>query len=260
MMRTLKFFMVAAMMAVSVCANAQGTMKVVMKDGSESTFTVGDIEKIVWNDGASDSDESTLPEGLEAVDLGLPSGTKWANMNLGAETPEGYGSYFAFGETKTKSSYNWENYVYCDGTSLNMTKYCTGSNYGTVDNKSELELEDDAAYVCWGADWRMPSKEQFVELFDSRYTSNTWTEKNGVKGRLITSNSNGNSIFIPAAGWYKDDSLLRTDTTGSYLSRTLFTETPNSFFNPCFTSDFCDCEGSGWRCWGNSVRPVYNPE
>ncbi len=131
----------------------------------------------------------------EYVDLGLPSGTLWATCNVGANSPEEYGNYFAWGETKPKSDYTWGIYKYCQGSPDTMTKYCRSRSYGTVDNKTELEPSDDAATANWGGGWQMPSREQFNELFNSSYTATTWTTLNGVSGYEITSKSNGNSIF-----------------------------------------------------------------
>ncbi|MBR3609326.1 MAG: hypothetical protein IKL50_05525, partial [Bacteroidales bacterium] len=96
------------------------------------------------------------PTGMENgkgyVDLGLS--VKWATCNVGATTPEEYGYYFAWGETTPKTTYYWSAYKYCNGTDDSMTKYCTNSKYGIVDNKTTLELTDDAAHVNWGGSWR----------------------------------------------------------------------------------------------------------
>ena len=102
--------------------------------------------------------------GHEYVDLGLPSRIKWATCNVGATTPEEYGDYFAWGETEPKDNYDWSTYKWCNESNATMTKYCTDSSYGTVDNKTVLELEDDAAYVNWGGNWRMPTKAELDEL------------------------------------------------------------------------------------------------
>ena len=96
----------------------------------------------------------------EYVDLGLPSGTQWATMNIGANAPEEYGDYFAWGETEPKDYYDWGTYKWCMGNYNTMTKYCTISGYGYNgfnDGKTELDPEDDAATAAWGAGWRMPS-------------------------------------------------------------------------------------------------------
>ena len=115
------------------------------------------------------------------VDLGLPSGTLWATCNVGAETPEGYGDYYAWGETEPKTTYNWSTYQYANGTSLDdlqLTKYCSQFFFGYdgfTDNLTTLLPEDDAATVNWGAGWCMPTADQWGELLDN--TSIAWTTK-----------------------------------------------------------------------------------
>lgn len=137
-----------------------------------------------------------------AVDLGLS--VKWASCNVGAGFPEEYGDYFAWGETKPKSKYDWLTYKYCNGTDRSMTKYCSSTTYGKVDNKNILDMEDDAAHVNWGSTWRMPTTEEFDELMDQSKCTWTWMSQNNVNGYKVTSKSNGNSIFLPAAGEYDD--------------------------------------------------------
>ena len=154
----------------------------------------------------------------EYVDLGLPSGTLWATCNVGASKPEDFGSYFAWGETAPKEVYTWETYKWCNGTNNTMTKYCTDSSFGTVDGKTELLPEDDAAYVNWGSSWRMPSQEQCIEL--SNYCTWTWTTLNGVIGQLITG-PNGNTMFLPAAGDRYQNKVGDLGSYGQYWSRTL---------------------------------------
>ena len=99
-----------------------------------------------------------------AVDLGLPSGTLWADRNVGADAPEAYGDYFAWGEVTPKTEYNWSTYKWCNGDAYSQTKYFTSSSYGTVDGKTTLDLEDDAAYVNMGSEWRMPTNAEQDEL------------------------------------------------------------------------------------------------
>ena len=196
------------------------------------------------------------------VDLGLPSGTKWATTNVGASTPEGYGNYYAWGETTTKSTYNWSNYKWCNGSSSSMTKYIflteygSSSSYGTVDNKATLDLSDDAAYVNWGTSWRMPTKAEQDELRNTSYTTWTWTTQNGVNGYIVTSKTNGNSIFLPAAGYRDDSSLSGAGFLGKYWSSSLKTRyTGDAYYLDFYSSDV------GWRSHvgrfgGLSVRAV----
>ena len=192
----------------------------------------------------------------EYVDLGLPSGTLWATCNVGANSPEEYGDYFAWGETEPKSEYSWSTYKYCQGTETTMTKYCTNSEYGTVDNKTELEAADDAATVNWGSDWQMPSMEQYDELINSSYTTTTWATLNGVYGRKITSKSNGNSIFLPAAGYSYGTDINFVGVYGSYWSRTLAMFNASCASNLFFDSSYISMDYAGTRCCVQSVRPV----
>lgn len=165
--------------------------------------------------------------GRDYVDLGLPSGIKWATCNVGATTPEGYGNYYAWGETSPKSNYSWTNYQHCNGASNKLTKYCSYSSYGNngyTDNLTVLESSDDAATVNWGAGWRMPTDDDLYEL-QSNCTM-TWTTQNGVNGCLCTSRSNGNSIFLPAAGYRQDNSLYEEGTYCYLWSSTLDWSSP----------------------------------
>lgn len=203
------------------------------------------------------------PAGAVAIDLGLPSGIKWANMNIGATSPEDYGDYFAWGETTPKATYAWSNYKWCKGGSRSMTKYCTNQTWGTVDNKKTLEPTDDAAHVNWGGTWRMPTWAEYDELCNHC----TWkfSSQNGVYGYKFTSKKNGKAIFLPFAGhWMKDKYYDRSngDMVGYYLSSSLFEEVPNSA-NSLFISNRSTSYGSpsigldtGSRDYGRSVRAV----
>ena len=202
----------------------------------------------------------------EYVDLGLPSGTLWATCNIGASSPEDYGDYFAWGETTGyndgKTIFDWSTYKWCNGDWNKQTKYCPNSEYGNngyTDNLKELESADDAAYVNWGPAWRMPSKEQLAELINSSYTTTTWTTQNGVNGLLITSNTNGNSVFLPAAGYRKGGSLIYAGSKGYCLSRTLYEYGPNLARSLYFYSSDIDTENY-YRYLGVSVRPVRSSE
>jgi len=200
------------------------------------------------------------PAGVEAVDLGLPSGTKWANMNVGATAPEDYGLYFAWGETMGYTSdtsdghsFDWENYKWCNGSGKTLTKYCTTSDYGTVDNKMVLDLEDDAAYLNWGDKWRMPTITEIQELLDN--TTSEWTTQNGVYGRKFTSKSNGNAVFLPAAG-YRYGSRLRNQSTDGYYWSSSLSESGQDFaLYLSFDSGSQGTYGED-RYYGYSVRPV----
>ena len=186
----------------------------------------------------------------EYVDLGLS--VKWATCNVGASSPEETGYFFSWGETKPKAKYNWETYKLCEGSYDTQTKYCTKSYYGTVDNKTILELSDDAANANWGGDWRMPTKEDQDEL-RTECTWN-WTTKNGVNGYTVTG-PNGNSIFLPAAGYRGGSDLSNAGSYGYYWSSSLNTNYSNIAYYLGFRSDNVDWNYS-LRYYGHSVRPV----
>lgn len=164
--------------------------------------------------------------GHEYVDLGLPSGTLWATCNVGASTPEGSGSYFAWGETTTKSSYGFDNYKYGyednDGY-FHLNKYNTHSEYGPIDNLTVLQASDDAATAKWGSGWRTPSNAEWEELCG--HTSITLTAQNGVKGFCFTA-SNGGSIFLPAVGYYTFSELNVYGRTCRYWTNQLSASEP----------------------------------
>lgn len=210
-----------------------------------------------------------IPEEHEWVDLGLPSGTLWATCNVGAEKPEDFGDYFAWGETigynaGKKTSYTWTTYKYCKGSETTMTKYCTDSSYGTVDNKTELDPEDDAATVAWGADWQMPSCEQMEELcyYMSGYTIGEWTTVNGVVGVKLTSKINWNSIFLPSANRINENGFGDTGKYAGYWTRSLNTSKSSMASRAMFitTGEVVQHPSSisdgGSRYVGLSIRPV----
>jgi len=190
------------------------------------------------------------------VDLGLPSGLLWATCNIGADTPEAYGDYFAWGETSPKDTYSWGTYQYCNGSYYTMTKYCQNSEYGYngfTDNLTTLESGDDAATANWGNGWRMPTKEEFEELYNN--TTVTWTQQGGVNGRLFTA-TNGNSLFLPAAGYRSNSNLYVAGSDGYYWSSSLNTVTPNYAWSLDFDSDSYYMSYFSSRYYGLSVRPV----
>ena len=187
----------------------------------------------------------------EYVDLDLPSGLLWATCNLGADTQEGYGDYFAWGEAQPKDNYDWSTYIY--GSDWNqITKYCNDASYGYngfTDNLTTLLPEDDAATANWGSGWRMPTEEEWEELYDN--TTCTLATQNGVNGRLFTA-SNGYSLFLPAAGCRLNSGLDHAGSYGNYWSSSLFTIRPDCAWHIFFGSD--DYYGS--RTYGFTVRPV----
>ena len=206
----------------------------------------------------SELDSITLEKGHEWVDLGLPSGTLWATCNIGANSPEEYGDYFAWGETETKENYDWSTYKYCNGSQYTLTKYCSQSDFGYnsfTDNITELLPEDDAATENWGNEWQMPSFAQFEELISSNYTTTTWTYTPHGYGRKITSRSNGKSIFLPAAGYNIESNLSYAGTDGYYWSRSQWKLTTSLSYNLNFYSGKIYV-ARYYRCSGMPIRPV----
>ena len=203
-------------------------------------------------------DEGLVNElnGHEYVDLGLPSGTLWASCNLGASAPEDFGDYIAWGETAPKEIYDWKCYKYGrlfqDRYELN--KYCTDSLYGLdgfVDGRVLLEPNDDVVQVCWGEGWRMPAVEEWEELLLN--TTGTWTVQNDVNGWLFTA-SNGNSLFLPAAGCWWDADF--NAGIGLYWSSSVNKEFPYRAWGFHFNTDSAHLCGSSDRNRGQVVRAV----
>lgn len=208
-------------------------------------------------------------EGHEWVDLGLPSGLKWATCNLGASSPEEYGDYFSWGETRPKIDFLWENYRFrisgISSFTVTFSKYNTDSEYGTVDNKTQLDLSDDAARVIWGGRWRIPTKGELDELLN--HCTWTWTTQGGNNGFRVESKTNGNSIFLPAGGGGNGPdlsaevggndptNLYNVGSEGYYWSSSLVVDTPyfawylvlDSFGPGLFDNN---------RYFGFSIRPV----
>ena len=186
----------------------------------------------------------------KAIDLGLS--VKWATFNVGASKPEDYGAYYAWGETEEKENYDWSTYKWCNGSKNTMTKYCANSDYGTVDNKTTLDPEDDVAHVKWGGGWRMPTKAEQDELRNN--CTWTWTTLNGVNGYTVTG-PNGNSIFLPAAGSRMGTYHQEIGGYGRYSSSSLrLVGDGYSAYTLCISGS-----GPGWdigRQYGHCVRPV----
>ena len=252
----------ASLLCVAYIAVAQLKLYVYQNDGTRTEFVASTVDSIAFS---TITDSPDLPDdpikpvdptnGHEYVDLGLPSGTKWATCNVGADSPEEYGDYFAWGETEPKSYYDWSTYKWCNGSYDTQTKYCTNSDYGTVDNKTILVLSDDAAYVNWGTSWRMPTRAELGELRNTSYTTWTWTTQNGVKGYKVTSKTNGNSIFLPAAGSRDGSDLDNAGSDGHYWSSLLLTSHSSYACGLYINSDHVGGSDNG-RYGGLSVRPV----
>ena len=193
------------------------------------------------------------------VDLGLPSGLKWAKCNVGAKKETDYGYYFMWGDIEDKSDdeCSWESYKYCNWSYDTLTKYNTFPLFGEKpDDKTKLDSEDDAARVHMGGDWRMPTQTEIQELLEN--TENEWVEDfngSGVNGRKFSSKINGNSIFIPVAGICRDGSVDYVGSNGGIWSSSLKDDYPNLAWYLYFNSGDCYIYGSR-RCIGRSVRGV----
>ena len=196
----------------------------------------------------------TVPE---MVDLGLS--VKWASFNIGASSPEEYGDYYAWGETETKSSFSWETYRWCNGTKTTLTKYCPtdktsywGSE-GIPDGKIVLDPDDDVAHIAIGESWRMPTDAEWIELREQ--CTWIWTTLNEINGYLVTSKTNGNSIFLPAAGSRDFTYLDGAGSDGRYWSSSLYSDSPDGAWYVYFCSSYYNIFEQ-CRYLGFSVRPV----
>lgn len=216
--------------------------------GGDGEITLADVNALI--DIILGLDVEPQPQ-HEWVDLGLPSGTLWATCNVGADSPEQSGDYFAWGETKPKRTYEWATYKWCDGSENTLTKYCPSSDWGTVDNLMRLEPQDDAATVNWGPMWRTPTYEQIQEL--NTKSTWKWTTINGKSGYLITG-PNGNTIFLPNTGTREGSSPAAWNSC--YWSSDI-----------CSVNSPCHAYGQDFNSWGTSwignhryigcaVRPV----
>ena len=227
-------------------------MIVTKSDDTKVEFDITEVKEVAFEEEA---------DAHEWVDLGLPSGTLWATCNIGAESPEQVGDYFAWGEIETKNGFNWTHYLLSVGSENTLTKYCTQSEWGNegfTDNLTELEPEDDAATMIWGDKWQMPSLEQVEELSTC---SSIGTTLNGVPGRKVFSKLDPQNvwIFLPNSGWrqarnYNDMSY------GHYWGRTLCSSNSNYATGIYFNSS--NLNASNYpnnydkRCYGRPIRPV----
>lgn len=229
-----------------VSANAQSNKYDLNEDGDVNITDVIELVNYILglnneNPGGG-GNETDAPE--KAIDLGLPSGTKWASCNVGATKPEEYGGYYAWGETEEKETYGWENYIYCNGT------YKTCHNIGS----DIAGTQYDVAHVKWGGNWRMPTLVQCKELLDNCIKE--WTTLNGVKGYKFTSKINGNSIFLPAGGYhttdlYSEGQIVYCWSSTQYLSFLFYAYTIE--LKPSIQTEYYFL----LRANGNNVRPVW---
>lgn len=226
-----------------VSANAAGTATV--------TVTTNDGEKTASCNVTVFVPTIPVPE---IIDLGLPSGIKWASFNLGSSKPEEIGDFYAWGEIEPyyisldplvwkegkEAGYTWASYKWCMGKMNTLTKYCPESKYGYngfTDKKTVLDPEDDAAYMAFGGRWRMPTDTEFTELIFKC----TWEETtlNGAVGHLVTG-PNGNSIFFPARRMVEADG----SPSNSYI--TWYWTSSVSFSDTVHALDFIDGPVTIW--------------
>ena len=189
----------------------------------------------------------------DAVDLGLS--VQWATCNIGAQSPEERGHYYAWGETSPKSSYSWTNYALCSGELTSLTKYCNNSSYGNVDNKTVLEDNEDVAKVLLQGDWRIPTTDEFLELVNN-CTMSVET-LNGQRGYRYTSTVSGytdKSIFIPASGAMAGDNLVTDGVT--YWSSNLYLGNPSGAYAFNYDGLTDQVLGGYVRMYGMPIRPV----
>ncbi len=238
MKRMLLFF--ATLWLGIMGASAQSYHYDVNNDGEVNiNDVVALVNKILGKDNPGEG--AGMEAGREVIDLGLPSGTKWASCNVGATKPEEYGGYYAWGETEEKEVYDESTYKYYqNGKYVNIGSDISGTKY-------------DVAHVKWGGNWCMPTLDDINELLDN--CTSEWTTLNGVKGRKFTSNINGNSIFLPAAGgrWY--GGRYYAGESGHYWSSTQLPDGSDYVYGLGFRSGNANWGNYG-RDGGQSVRPV----
>ena len=198
------------------------------------------------------------PSTEDYVDLGLPSGTLWATKNLGALTPSDYGDYYAWGETEPKTEFTWDNYKW--GVFNASDPNAGMKKYNQSDGKTRLEDADDAVIAKLGAPWRMPTEDDVRELIGNC----TWkkTELDGVRGSEVKG-PNGNTIFLPAAGFYGDRNELfelgdrsRFWTKDHDINQSSFGVFLECFMDPQFSGDKQRKIYESYRCYGITIRPV----
>ena len=242
--------------AGKVTAKKVGTTTIVARCGNQESIcnvtVVQKLDVVQQQTQTSVSSKTGSDNGHEWVDLGLPSGTKWATCNVGASSPSGNGNYYAWGEINTKSYFLWTNYRFRTSgdiyASVRLNKYNTDSDVGKVDNMKQLDISDDAARANWGGRWHVPTKVQWEELDDK--CTWLWTRS----GYKVTG-PNGKSITIPAAGDCYGTSTNYVGTCGNYWSSSLCADFPREAWFLFFDSEKHHVRGH-YRYYGRSIRPV----
>lgn len=191
----------------------------------------------------------TVSDNHEMVDLGLPSGLRWASCNICASRPEEYGEYFSWGEGFPKDDYSLVHYKWWN----DRVSLADRLKYNKDDGLTTLEADDDTATLQWGNGWRMPTKDEFRELLD--FCKWSWTSRGGINGYTVVG-PNGNSIFLPAAGFHMDTRLIRPGEEGAYWSSTLG-DTPSVLASQLGFKQDGHYPIETYRDYGYSIRPVF---
>ena len=225
-----------------VSAIQEGTCTITCRalDGSGVTATCN--VTVYWQD------RSGTIGGHAYVDLGLPSGTLWAATNVGASSPEGYGNYYAWGELSQKSEYSWSTYFDTSDSGMTFNIYKQGG-------QTVLQTTHDVAYQNWGSNWCMATWDQWIELVNK--CTYSWTTRNGVYGYQFVGKG-GNSIFLPAAGYYQTyhtTTLEQAGSSGRYWTSRLANDNDRAR-SVSFSSTSLQNNAQSYRYFGFSVRPV----
>lgn len=266
---------------------AQDQTVITEDDAAQKGTAAADLLAAQANEGdnipvgeeSSDIKKANGTDDYAWVDLELPSGTLWASCNLGANSPEEFGEFYAWGEVTpktpmpaydpdgnydTKDLVDWTAYKYCEQKDSTMTKYCLESRFGTVDEINYLESVDDAATAKWGEDWIMPCDSDFQELIKQSDVANgkitrAWATVSGVTGLKFTNTENLQVLFFPAAGYRYKYGHDCKKFAGMYWTNALHVAgTPINDNNArvfYFTYNFCKA-GYNARCYGLSIRPI----
>ena len=238
-------FILALLPFMAVSANAQSFMR--GDANCDGNIDISDIVVIVNRVLEGDPTSYRLcPDNKHPhlIDLGLPSGILWSCCNVDAKTPQNYGGYYAWGETKQKSYYDWSNYSHCNGTE-DTCQNLGGDIGGSV---------NDVAHTKWGGKWTTPSNTAWEEL--SENCTYEWTTINGVKGGMLTSKINGASIFLPAAGFRWQSDTGDVGVSSAYWSSVQYNRNLSQAYNIYFTSEFFSENLLSSLAYGRSIRPV----
>lgn len=204
--------------------------------------SAGEVVEVGQDNKALDNTDGIMEPSPYCVNLGLS--VRWNKRNLGALYPEEYGDYYAWGEIETKSTYSWSNYKWCKGFSEQPLKY------GPVDEKYVLDPSDDVAYRR--GMWRMPTAKEMEELVTRCHW--TWITLNGVKGYNVEG-PNGNSIFLPAAGFRSNGVIKCVGEYGRYWANSAHQNLPQAAYFIGFTPEEVELSANE-RFYGHTIRPV----